>query len=857
MKKLNLSLTLIFLLLLINPIVCDSTNPDETGNIVSGLYTWKFSRFDLYSVNPPLFKVIAAAPILFCRPEMEWQEKYADTGILKKISDSRPEFDLAAKFVCSNPDSIRLILILARTMMIPFALLGAYYCCRWGNELFGGWAGTAALALWLFNPNILTWSAQVIPDLPSAALGITAWYYFWKWFSNRSLESSLLCGFLFGLTLLTKMTWIILFLLIPAVVLSFYLHRKLCKKSFLISGKGLAGKTSVILLTALLTLNLGYGFEGSLKLLGNYQFRCQTLSGKKSDENSEIKANRFADTPLAYLPVPFPSSYIKGIDLQKLDFERGLDSYINGDWSERGWCYFYLESFLLKTPPGTLLLFLGALLFFLKRNLFSKAENRPLPNQLFLLFPAAVIFIFISSQTGFSWNFRYALPVFPFLAVWISQIAGKENQNRSSRILTAALIFSTFISTLSVYPHFMSYFNVLAGGPKNGYRYLLGTSIDWGQDVFRLQKWIEDHPEAEGFHLLFSNNIARSLFLDKGFHTVPPSFDDEPFPGLENADTDPRIYGPRPGWQAASITQINSKEGKYKYLLDFEPAALIGYSIYVYNISIDQANAVRTQLGLPAIPIPLEKNDLYSSLSRPADTNRRLKIALFHSNTMGNSEEKWKKVLDSEPHFEWETISAEQIRQGKLANKDLLIVPGGNCTEFAKELHAAGKKAVRDFVEQGGGYFGICAGAFLAAANNGSGLSLANVSVKTGLRFIPNTGMVSVSDRGKGEVSISLTEDGKKLLQSWPEEQAVQYTGGPVFSDAHRRDLNPYIVLADFTSEKFIYDFQKGEMTGTPAVIFTQYGKGRVLLSSGHFETYPEKNRYIADMIRLCAGPVQ
>ncbi len=853
MRRVNLALAVIFVLLLINPIACDWTNPDEAGNIVAGLYTWKFSRFDLYCVNPPLFKVIAAAPLLPLRPEIEWERKDDEISLAGQIRDQRPEFSLAVGFVRANPDRIRLFLILARLTMIPFALLGAYYCCRWARELFGGWAGTAALALWLFNPNVLTWSSEVLPDLPAAALGATAWYYFWKWFSNRSVEYSILTGFLFGLALLSKMTWIVLFPLVPAVVCVFYLRRRR-QRAFPVSGKDLAGKTALVLLTALFTLNLGYGFEGTFKPLGNYRFRSRALSGKMSDEIYAPKANRFADTPLAYLPVPFPSSYIKGIDLQKLDFERGFDSYINGKWSDRGWWYFYLECFLLKTPIGTLVLFFAALFLFLKKSVFAKSGRASLPARLFLLLPAAVVFIFVSSQTGFSWNFRYVLPVFPFLAVWVAQTAGQENRNRAGNVLTAALILCSFLGTLGVYPHFMSYFNILAGGPKNGHRYLLNSCIDWGQDMLRLRKWIETRPEIEGLHLLPLNGVADALFYGKGYLTVPPSFDDEPNPGFEDADTDPRLYGPRPGWHAASIARMNGKDGKYKYLLDFEPAKLIGYSIYVYDVSFERANAARGRLGLPPIPAPLDRDELYARLSRSVG-ERELNIALFRSETAGSSEEAWKNVFDSDPLFHSETVSAKDIRQGKLAGFDLLVVPGGKSSEFSKELHAAGKKAIRDFVESGGGYFGVCAGAFLAAANTDGGLSLANVGVKTGQRFVPGVGTVSAAVRGGGDVSIALTGEGKALLPGWPEEQTVRYTGGPVFSDACRRDLNPYVVLADFTSETFMYEFQKGEMIGTPAVILTQYGNGRVLLSSGHPEFDPENAGRVAEMIRLCAGP--
>ena len=52
------------------------------------------------------------------------------------------------------------------------------------------------------------------------------------------------------------------------------------------------------------------------------------------------------------------------------------------------------------------------------------------------------------------------------------------------RLLLAAALLWTAGSTLAAYPHQLAYFNELAGGPENGHRHLLGSSFDWGQDVF-------------------------------------------------------------------------------------------------------------------------------------------------------------------------------------------------------------------------------------------------------------------------------------------------------------------------------------------------------------------------------------
>lgn len=44
-------------------------------------------------------------------------------------------------------------------------------------------------------------------------------------------------------------------------------------------------------------------------------------------------------------------------------------------------------------------------------------------------------------------------------------------------------------SSLSVYPHSLSYFNESIGGPRNGSTYLIDSNFDWGQDLLYAQKW--------------------------------------------------------------------------------------------------------------------------------------------------------------------------------------------------------------------------------------------------------------------------------------------------------------------------------------------------------------------------------
>jgi len=46
----------------------------------------------------------------------------------------------------------------------------------------------------------------------------------------------------------------------------------------------------------------------------------------------------------------------------------------------------------------------------------------------------------------------------------------------------------------------------------------------------------------------------------------------------------PPANDPQAGWYAVSVNYLYDREGQYRYFLDFEPAAKIGYSIYIYRL---------------------------------------------------------------------------------------------------------------------------------------------------------------------------------------------------------------------------------------------------------------------------------
>lgn len=294
-----------------------SPNIDELAYMAGGLAIWQYGRFDIYAVHPPLVRAVAALPGFVLGVEEDW----GDLG----SKQLRSEFLLGPQWVDAHSDRWWYLLS-ARWSLLPLALLGGLCCFAWGSELFGRKAGLVALVLGAVCPNLLSWSAVICTDSVAASLGVAAGYGFWRWTRRPTWVRALVAGLLLGLAESAKMTWIVLFGLWPVL----WLLRVVCVRpngSWTSPLAQLAG----ILFLGLYVLNLLYCFDGTLFALGRPQFQSRLLAGQQSVLAGGTGGNRFAGTVFGLLLVPLPLEYVRGLDLQRLDFERGLPSYLLGE----------------------------------------------------------------------------------------------------------------------------------------------------------------------------------------------------------------------------------------------------------------------------------------------------------------------------------------------------------------------------------------------------------------------------------------------------------------------------------------------------------------------------------------------
>src|SRR5437016_1558538 len=110
---------------------------------------------------------------------------------------------------------------MARCVCIPFSILGGLVCFKWATELYGFVSGLIALALWCSSPAILAYASLFTNDVTAASFGLLTAYAFSKWINNSSLIKAICAGLFLGLSLSSKMTWLIFIPVLPLVWLMY------------------------------------------------------------------------------------------------------------------------------------------------------------------------------------------------------------------------------------------------------------------------------------------------------------------------------------------------------------------------------------------------------------------------------------------------------------------------------------------------------------------------------------------------------------------------------------------------------------------------------------------------------------
>jgi 4-amino-4-deoxy-L-arabinose transferase-like glycosyltransferase/cytochrome c-type biogenesis protein CcmH/NrfG len=535
---------------------------DEPIHLTTGYAALAYGDYRVESTHPPFIRMWAALPLLFMR-----NVRFDSGAIDRTPPDAWHSRDTAyrfsTKFLYVDNDAERL-LNAARFMIVLCGLgLGVLVFC-WTREWVGLVPAVFALAFYTLSPNILANTSLVTTDAGITLFIFGAVYFLWR--SSRQFSATNVAGLalFFAAAMVTKFSALILGPLVAALLaIAVWRGTTITPRRALF----------VLLLIAAVSITAVWAVYG---------FRY-------APSRSPAWLLHLEDTPLAQT-VPTFASITAWIDRHRLlpnMFTEGFlmfaqsmtppnYTYLAGTVSDDGWWYYFPVAFLIKAPLSFLVLIAIGLVALLRQR--SRFGNL---NEAFVLVPIA-LYLAVAIANPYQVGVRHLLPLYPFLLLVTAAGTTMLLRRRSGRYALAVLAGFWALMLATVYPHTLTFFNRVVGGPRHGYEYLADSNVDWGQGLKLLKQWMTSEGVSRIGLAYFGSADPRYYGIE--YTALPAATPGFHLPAAPATWTPPHL----PGYVAVSATVLTGVyldpewQLFYDELRDQTPTDVIGNSIFVY-----------------------------------------------------------------------------------------------------------------------------------------------------------------------------------------------------------------------------------------------------------------------------------
>ena len=182
---------------------------------------------------------------------------------------------------------------------------------------------------------------------------------------------------------------------------------------------------------------------------------------------------------------------------------------------------------------------------------------------------------------------RHILPTFPFIYILVClgikhlyQTAKQKQLKRVVCGIVLILLVWYVGSSIKTFPYYLSYYNELAGGTENGYKYAVDSNYDWGQDLKRLKKYLDDN-HIENFYIDYFGGSNLDYYFGDRYVKWESRTPGSEFPkGNYLAVSVSSMQGGR----ALACPEFDQRTDYYDWLSNYELIARAGTSIFIYYI---------------------------------------------------------------------------------------------------------------------------------------------------------------------------------------------------------------------------------------------------------------------------------
>jgi len=461
---------------------------DEIAHLTAGYSYWKLDDYRLQPENGNLPQRWAALPLL----RMDVKFPTLDQAAWR-ISDV---WEMGFRWFYDLGNPLADMLRAGRRMIALFGVATGALVFYWARRLHGAKGALLAVGLFAFCPTMLANGALITSDMTATCMFLAAVTAFWAMAHRLTPGRCLLFGLMLGLLCVAKFS-------APLIA-------PMCAILFLVRVYGgaalecgwplprlIAGRTRIALSLVASTLLAcalavgviwaSYGFK--YPMFRHFEpNRVRSLVGWDVLEDQGgplVPAFRFARAHEL-----LPESYIYGF-AHTYRFSRYRKAFLNGDYRSTGWVKYFPYTTAVKTPIALFALVGIAAAARLGRGARRWRERLYAWAPLLSLF--AVYWVF-ALGSHLNIGHRHIMPVYPVLFVMAGGAAclvARPLRWPGAIVLALAAWFAA--ESVWIRPHYLAYFNEFVG-PSNAWKHVVDSSLDWGQDLPAVSRWLDAHP---------------------------------------------------------------------------------------------------------------------------------------------------------------------------------------------------------------------------------------------------------------------------------------------------------------------------------------------------------------------------
>jgi hypothetical protein len=571
-----IALLVLFESLTMSAVRSKSPTFDEPIHAMAASVALNTGDFRMDYDNPPLWKYWAAlptvrSPIHFDPNDSQWQR------IPHELSQ---QWTFMIRTLYRQPNDPDRLIDRARWMMSLFAVAIGTLVAVWSWRIAGPAAAVIATFLFALDPNFIGHGALVKNDAIMALLFLALAYTCFRLGQKITVTRLLTVGLICGAGCSVKFSGVVL----PIVAALLIILRAVQSPwdRLQTSAQRLLGTFAMLIVVGLLTATViwaSYGFRFSVSPDPSVKIDTQRLVDALAQRQTPPGAPLDSWSPPITVRVTLwglrhrllPEPWWNGL-LYIYVGTQSRPAFLLGQARQSGPWAFYSLAMLVKTPLATLAAVALALW-----GISRKGNDIDRWTTYCLMLPPLIYSLFVITGPAAA-GLRHVLVLYPFLFIAIGLATAKLLKHIVGKWIIGAIALGLAAETLAAFPNYIAFFNLAAGGSRNGIHLLGDSNLDWGQDLPLLAQWQHNHPD----HTLYLSYFGTADPAHYGIHYLN-------LPGGE-------LFGPAqlpttPSVIAISATNLQgiypakdfNLQTLYAPLRNAKPIDVLGGSIYLFD----------------------------------------------------------------------------------------------------------------------------------------------------------------------------------------------------------------------------------------------------------------------------------